>query len=1187
MVRAPLSLALGHSRRRTRSSLPSCVHRKSPTVDVTDAGLAAMPSVGVQWGGALGAPGGSLAPPPAPVACIDPAVEGIVQHQHLQRATPHVPRATADTRLAPKTQRWACAPRPRLGRAPEPVDSRVEVGASLEPTTSSTPADPSPGIRGAALLSAAVLPAVPPLPEKLPAPVPLNTHGLGVAANFRGDMPNERGRGGFAAALFSLLEQSELATTHIHAVRSSEADGSANAEQQFDRWSLNRLPGCTDVLLRFINSGFTDILGLKPFMSWRSLARCLGDSREYLSHRHWQCLELKGGGRMASTVHPWQSYRTTAGHFDSLANELVEWLLWCHAEAPKMATKTGPKKSGPKKSKLAVLAEHRAKKLGAGAPVCVSAEAINGLVKNAWDAAYTHVDSVGLDAKGEPPAGASTSSPAKRKGSTEQNDSRVARPTKKSLLTAAALVVGAYVVARHRGWHVDHAASDVGGFHRPSDASSSAADGVVATGFIEVGTIEQVEIGLRFRRTVSFQGSFVDPVIIGGIPSSSANSRGNGAVTRLHGLSLQSKTCEIFLDVPRSNGHPCGRFRNAPETVSWMVVEAGAWQSTSQVQRNSTGAGVALTHGAIEAGSGVYGLCSGGPLCTVANGCDTCGLMTGFEWRNVQFEIPHPDPIVLTQVQTYHGHDWVTQRLRRVSPDGFQVRQEEDGTDGSHLSEMLGWVAFSNGAGWFDVRQQRMLDYHAIRTSQSLTSEPYTISFGGEFSHTPALFGSLQTHTGGDPSHLRYSATGVAACTAFVEEEQCSDQEVNHAAAERAGIVAIKPGLAKLQPQAKPLQTSLRGLMEAGSVAVSQVLDSDGNLAQYTFQTQSSQFENPVVFLGALKYQQDARGSDRQKQARIRSVRTIPQKEQCPRDDVDRLVARAGFSCQEVAAMVGCSADSDLNQAAPDLFPRHTSLALVCPRTCNACGTTIVSFVIDSPRGHRATGGEPDAACAAVSHLAGEHAGTVSWLVAEAGTWAGGSQVGPQGTTDRWAKGKVHVRSSTLGICAGGPLCTREHGCASCDLAQSFRWRHVQFEDSRFAAIPLVMSQLQTAHGARWVALRQSAVTPVGFRIRMVGDGVARGHNTERIGYMALSQGHGNLHGLGYEATIHRNLVCMLGPSTHSDVCRLCTDDPRCVVQCAVCVYVSPPGFGARNTVADTVPHSWAHAIFRAGPNHL
>ena len=60
---------------------------------------------------------------------------------------------------------------------------------------------------------------VPPLTGKVPAPVPLNSHGLFVTANFRGEVPNERGRGAFAAALLSLLDQSGLGATHVQVVR--------------------------------------------------------------------------------------------------------------------------------------------------------------------------------------------------------------------------------------------------------------------------------------------------------------------------------------------------------------------------------------------------------------------------------------------------------------------------------------------------------------------------------------------------------------------------------------------------------------------------------------------------------------------------------------------------------------------------------------------------------------------------------------------------------------------------------------------------------------------------------------------------------------------------------------------------------------------------------------------------------
>ena len=72
---------------------------------------------------------------------------------------------------------------------------------------------------------------------------------------------------------------------------------------------------------------------------------------------------------MASVVQPWQSYRTTAGHFDSLANELVEWLSWCHRQSSQA-------KGGPKASKLA---EHRSKFLGGDGLYPQTAPALLGL----------------------------------------------------------------------------------------------------------------------------------------------------------------------------------------------------------------------------------------------------------------------------------------------------------------------------------------------------------------------------------------------------------------------------------------------------------------------------------------------------------------------------------------------------------------------------------------------------------------------------------------------------------------------------------------------------------------------------------------------------------------------------------------------------------------------------------------
>ena len=153
--------------------------------------------------------------------------------------------------------------------------------------------------------------------EECPGDVDLNSDPLFADGNFKSCHPNERGRGAFAAALFSLLVRYKVAKGHIHVLRGTNTD----------RWLLNRMPGRTHTCLRFVNRLFVAMLGMQPFPSWRNVARSLGDSRAYLPARHWTCLELKGGGANASATQPWQAYQATSGHFDRLADDLVDFLV--------------------------------------------------------------------------------------------------------------------------------------------------------------------------------------------------------------------------------------------------------------------------------------------------------------------------------------------------------------------------------------------------------------------------------------------------------------------------------------------------------------------------------------------------------------------------------------------------------------------------------------------------------------------------------------------------------------------------------------------------------------------------------------------------------------------------------------------------------------------------------------------
>ena len=81
------------------------------------------------------------------------------------------------------------------------------------------------------------------LDEQVPDPS-LNVAPLFSDGNFKSALPNERGRGGLAAAALCLLERLQVASGHVHAVRSGHL---------VDRWLLNRMPGRTDALLHFVN----------------------------------------------------------------------------------------------------------------------------------------------------------------------------------------------------------------------------------------------------------------------------------------------------------------------------------------------------------------------------------------------------------------------------------------------------------------------------------------------------------------------------------------------------------------------------------------------------------------------------------------------------------------------------------------------------------------------------------------------------------------------------------------------------------------------------------------------------------------------------------------------------------------------------------------------------------------------
>ena len=251
------------------------------------------------------------------------------------------------------------------------------------------------------------------------------------------------------------------------------------------------------------------------------------------------------------------------------------------------------------------------------------------------------------------------------------------------------------------------------------------------------GGPDVLEVGTVFLNnddvTVQFQHAYSRPIVFAGIPTENGDEE---VSIRLHDLDVAGKQFTLYADIPR-----CMDTDHEFEQVNWMVTEEGSFQT---VQVGTTSSPADHDH--------------------------------GLDWVDASFYSPIVDPVVVTQVQTPTGGDWTKTRQRSVSPTGFQIRLEEDGSDTTHNQELFGWIAMTQGRGSVGG-----LRYQAIATPAEVTHVPYDVAFQQKF-RGPAIFGSIATFGGSDPAHLRqFSPLGNRAAQIFVEEDTCSDAEQAHA----------------------------------------------------------------------------------------------------------------------------------------------------------------------------------------------------------------------------------------------------------------------------------------------------------------------------------------------------------------------------------------------------------------------
>ncbi|MGG7567870.1 CARDB domain-containing protein [Rhodovulum sp. DZ06] len=286
---------------------------------------------------------------------------------------------------------------------------------------------------------------------------------------------------------------------------------------------------------------------------------------------------------------------------------------------------------------------------------------------------------------------------------------------------------------------------------------------------------------------LSFNETYDDPVVIAFVQS----RQGLQPVTvRVDELTGTGATLRLQEPNHLDGGH-------AAEAVTVMVVEAGTWlMPDGSVMQ----AGVAQLDG------------------TTANGFEAITLERGFDAA----------PVLLTQVQSSNGADFVVTRTKDVGPDGFSIamQEEEANNDSWHAQEDVGWVALEAGTGaWGD------LVWEAGSVS-GVSHVPKLVGFDHGFEYPAGVVAGLSSYAGADPAHARGTAVTQEGFRVFVEEDTSADAEIGHFG-ETVDYIAVSSTGAMTVAGAE-----LRPVIEFGTVQMSH------NPVSVDF---DASFENPVL----------------------------------------------------------------------------------------------------------------------------------------------------------------------------------------------------------------------------------------------------------------------------------------------------------------------------------------------------
>ncbi|MGK7898361.1 MAG: CAP domain-containing protein [Xenococcus sp. (in: cyanobacteria)] len=253
---------------------------------------------------------------------------------------------------------------------------------------------------------------------------------------------------------------------------------------------------------------------------------------------------------------------------------------------------------------------------------------------------------------------------------------------------------------------------------------------------IVIGEVGQVSNFNHISQTITLDNSYVNPVVF---VSPLSRNGSDPAIVRITDIQDNSFTAYLQEAEYKDGSHMY-------ETFNYLVVEAGTWQ---------LGDGTIFEVGTLNT-----------------------NLTTNLGWETVDFNSDFADtPVILSQVQTKNGYQFVRTRQKQANNDNFQLALEEEEAlkPSGHFAETVGWLAFESGIGTTDEFQ-----YQAGHTEDEVTSGWHNLNLEENFSDTPYLFASLASYDGVDSAGLRYRNLNDSQLEIMIEEDQSLDSEVSH-----------------------------------------------------------------------------------------------------------------------------------------------------------------------------------------------------------------------------------------------------------------------------------------------------------------------------------------------------------------------------------------------------------------------